>query len=264
MSRTTLRERVLNHPSAVLLVVQLLGVLVYPFMESSAVGRGAFEAFGVIVLILAVTSVRFAAGPIWPPLLLALLAGPLSILSAIVDLPGVHIASAVVHALFYLWAAIGLLIYMLRDRTVTVDELFAIGATFTLVAWAFAYVFQFVQLLQPGAFVTEINPAPMRTWMELLFLSFTNLTSTGYSDIIAATAHARSVVMIEQLAGLGYIALIVTRLIGFTMNRRIAKSTVEEEAAEFSRTAAAERAKLTEHAEQHKQDLDDTAGSESS
>ena len=33
----------------------------------------------------------------------------------------------------------------------TTDELFAVGATFTLVAWAFAYVFNGVQIVQPGS-----------------------------------------------------------------------------------------------------------------
>ena len=45
--------------------------------------------------------------------------------------------------------------------------------------------------------------------MELLFLSFTTLTSTGLSDIVPVKAFARSLVMIEQLAGLAYIAIVV-------------------------------------------------------
>ena len=47
-----------------------------------------------------------------------------------------------------------------------------------------------------------MNPEQPRTWMELLFLSFTNLSSTGLSDVIPITGQARSVVMFEQLAGL--------------------------------------------------------------
>ncbi|MFC0629177.1 hypothetical protein [Kribbella deserti] len=48
-----------RHPSAVLLVVQLLGVLVYPAMATSGsgIGRVAFEILGIIVLTLAVFSV---------------------------------------------------------------------------------------------------------------------------------------------------------------------------------------------------------------
>ncbi len=56
--------------------------------------------------------------------------------------------------------------------------------------------------------------------MELLFLSFTTLTSTGLSDVVPVTAHARSVSMIEQLAGVGYVALFVSRIVGLTISRQ--------------------------------------------
>jgi hypothetical protein len=53
--------------------------------------------------------------------------------------------------------------------------------------------------------------------MELLFLSFTNLSSTGLSDVVPITDQARAVVMIEQVSGLGYVALFVSRLVGLTI-----------------------------------------------
>ena len=137
---------------------------------------------------------------------------------------GSSVPAEVVHALFYFWAAGSLMVYMLSDSKVTTDELYAVGATFTLVAWAFAYVFVVLQILQPGCFTAAIDPAGTRTWMELLFLSFTNLSSTGLSDVVPVTAHARSVVMIEQLAGLGYVALFVSRLVGLTIGRGMVHS----------------------------------------
>jgi hypothetical protein len=56
--------------------------------------------------------------------------------------------------------------------------------------------------------------------MELLFLSFTTLSSTGLSDVVPISSWGRSVVMIEQLAGLGYVAMVVSRLVGLTISRR--------------------------------------------
>ena len=55
--------------------------------------------------------------------------------------------------------------------------------------------------------------------MELLFLSFTTLSSTGLSDITPISGHARSVVMIEQVAGVFYIAMVVTRLVALRGQR---------------------------------------------
>jgi hypothetical protein len=224
--RDLLRPVVL-HPSAVLLVVQLVGVLLYPFAESLAWGRGLFEVFGALVLGLAVWSVRDSPAPTWVALILGLSASTLSVLDALSPHPTVAVVSAALHALFYFWAAGNLMGYMLADATVTRDELYAVGATFTLLAWAFAYVFSVLQAVQPGCFTAAVNPEAQRTWMELLFLSFTNLSSTGLSDIVPITPHARSVVMVQQLAGVGYVALFVSRLIGLTITRQQARAAQE-------------------------------------
>jgi hypothetical protein len=215
------RDKIVSHPSAVLLLVQLVGVVIYPFMEDTAYGRVAFEVFGALVLALAIWSVRESPGPTWIVIILGVLASSLSIADSISHFPALELTSAVLHAVFYFYAAGGLMVYMLADRFVTTDELYAVGATFTLVAWAFAYVFHVLQIVQPGCFTAAVNPAAARTWMELLFLSFTNLSSTGLSDVAPITSHARSVVMIEQLAGLGYVGLIVSRLVGLTLARQM-------------------------------------------
>jgi hypothetical protein len=62
-----------------------------------------------------------------------------------------------------------------------------------------------------------VNPGADRTWMELLFLSFTTLTSTGLSDVVPIAPFARAIVMVEQLAGVAFIAALVSRLVGLTL-----------------------------------------------
>jgi hypothetical protein len=209
-----------RHPSAILLVVQLLGVLVYPAMEGSRTGRVAFEILGIVVLVLAVFSVRSTPGLTWVSIGLGVPAVVLSVVDAFRPTDVIVPVSGALHAAFYFYAAYSLLRYMLSDHDVSADELYATGATFTLVAWGFAYVFVLVQALKPQSFTAAINPAQDRTWMELLFLSFTTLSSTGLSDIVPITSWGRSVVMLEQLAGLGYVAMVVSRLVGLTVARR--------------------------------------------
>lgn len=208
-----------RHPSAILLLVQLLGVLIYPAMEGSRGGRVGFEILGIIVLTLAVFSVRATPGLTWLSIGLGIPAVALSLVDVLH--PGTVIVpiSAALHAAFYFYAAYSLLRYMLADHDVSTDELYATGATFTLVAWGFAYVFVFVQYLVPDSFTAVVDPDADRTWMELLFLSFTTLSSTGLSDIVPITSYGRSVVMLEQLAGLGYVAMVVSRLVGLTVRR---------------------------------------------
>ena len=102
---------------------------------------------------------------------------------------------------------------MVADRVITRDELFAVGATFTLVAWAFAHLYTWCQLVFPDSFVAALDADAPRSWMELLFLSFTTLSSTGLSDVVPVHPFARALVMLEQLAGLGYLAMVVSRLV---------------------------------------------------
>ncbi|WP_405064069.1 potassium channel family protein [Kribbella sp. NBC_01505] len=209
-----------RHPSAVLLVVQLLGVVIYPLTQGSQAGRVGFEIIGIVVLVLAVFSVRATPGLTWISIGLGIPAVTLSFIDVYNSSDAVVAISAVLHAAFYFYAAYSLLRYMLSDHDVSTDELYATGATFTLVAWGFAYLFVFVQVLVPGSFIAAVAPSNDRTWMELLFLSFTTLSSTGLSDVVPISDWGRSVVMLEQLAGLGYVAMVVSRLVGLTLSRR--------------------------------------------
>jgi hypothetical protein len=110
--------------------------------------------------------------------------------------------------------------YMLADHEITRDELFAVGATFTLGAWAFAYTYTVCQAIYPYSFTAAIAPQADRTWMELLFLSFTTLSSTGIGDVVPVRPFARGLVMLEQVAGVAYVAMVVSRLVGLTVLRR--------------------------------------------
>jgi hypothetical protein len=56
--------------------------------------------------------------------------------------------------------------------------------------------------------------------MELLFLSFTTLSGVGLGDIVPLQPMARSLVMIEELSGVMYLALVVSRLIALSVTSR--------------------------------------------
>jgi hypothetical protein len=207
-------------PCATLLVVQLLGVLLYPFMEGAEVGRALFSLFGLVVLALAVVAVRSTPALTWVSLTIGLPVVVLTVLEAVnPDNTTISLWSGVLHALFYFYTTYGLIAYMFADDWVTRDELYATGAAFTVAAWAFAYVFGVVQIIWPGSFTAALDPDAPRTWMELLYLSFTTMTSVGLSDITPILPNARSFVMIEQVAGVMYVALVVARLVGLTIAR---------------------------------------------
>jgi hypothetical protein len=203
-----------RQPSAVLLAAQLAGVLVYPAMEGSDVGRSLFSVVGIAILGLVVLAVRSSPGLTWVGILLGAPATVLLLIQAITRDDALLPYSSALEAVLYFYAAYALIAYMLEDHEITRDELFAVGATFTLVAWAFAYSFTVYQAIEPASFTAAVDPNGERSWVELLFLSFTTLSSTGLSDVVPIKPFARSLVMIEQLAGVAYIAMVVSRLVG--------------------------------------------------
>src|SRR3954449_8704750 len=188
-------------------------------MQDSDVGRSLFSVFGIAILGLVVLAVRSSPGITWVAITLGVPATVLLLIQAVTRDDTLLPYSSALEAVLYFYAAYALIRYMLADHEITRDELFAVGATFTLVAWAFAYVYTVVQAVQGDSFTAAVNPSGDRSWMELLFLSFTTLTSTGLSDVVPIKAFARSVSMIEQLAGLAYVAVLVSRLVGLTIRR---------------------------------------------
>lgn len=183
-------------------------------------GRALFSVFGILILGLVVLAVRSTPALTWVALTLAAPATVLLIIQVLTGSDELLPYSSALEAALYFYAAYTLIRYMLADHHITRDELWAVGATFTLVAWAFAYTYVVIQAIEPQSFTAAVNASQDRSWVELLFLSFTTLTSTGLSDVVPVKPFARSVVMIEQLVGLGYVVMLVSRLIALTVLRR--------------------------------------------
>ncbi|HEX6651481.1 MAG TPA: ion channel, partial [Thermoleophilaceae bacterium] len=211
-----------REPSAVLFLAQLFGVLLYPAMQDNEVGRSLFSVFGILILGLVVLAVRSSPGLTWVAFTLGAPATILLLIQAVTRDDGLLPYSSAFEAVLYFYAAYVLVRYLLADHEITRDEIWAVGAAFTLVAWAFAYIFVVWQAIEPHSFIAAVDPHDDRSWVELLFLSFTNLTSTGLSDVVPVKPFARSLVMLEQLAGLAYIAMLVSRLVGLLVISRAA------------------------------------------
>ena len=209
-----------RHPSAWLLLVQLAGVLLYPAMEGTPEGRAVFGAFGILVLVLALWVVNRSAASNRIAWCLAAASVLLSLWSALSGRPGLLVYAYLSEAALYFYTAGALIAYMLRDHKVTSDELYAAGATFTLLAWGFAFAYAACQHWFPGSFLAAVDPQLPRSWTELLFLSFSTLSGVGLTDILPVRPAARALVMLEAFAGVMYIALVVSRLIGLTILRR--------------------------------------------
>jgi hypothetical protein len=206
------------HPSAMLLGAQLLQVLAWPFLGGSRLGGAFLGVIGMLAVGSAVLAVRRTPHVSRVVLFLGAPTIVFTLLEAVfATIEPIVLVSGLLHAPFYFYVSYAMLRYLFHDEEVTTDEYYATGAAFTVVAWGFAYLFAVVQVVWPESFTNSDGFG--QSWFELLYLSFSTLTSVGLSDIVAVGAQARSVVMIEMMVGVFYIAMVVARMVGLTMMR---------------------------------------------
>jgi hypothetical protein len=209
-------------PNAWLLGSLLALVVLFPFLEHDRLGRAAIAAFDLVILVLALRAARSTGPETRIGYVLAVPAMVLHVTAAYWGGHGLIVTSFVAQALFHAFVVVCLLRYILRDEVMTLDELFAAAALYVLMAFVFAYLYAAIERLVPGAFLVNpaANPDGLVTWWELLYFSFTALTSVGFGDITPVDDHARSLVMIQQTIGVLYLALVISRLVSLHSRRR--------------------------------------------
>lgn len=79
----------------------------------------------------------------------------------------------------------------------------------------FTYGYVSVTIIWPGS-IDPISDDSGR-FFDLLSFSFAHLTSVGLSDILPVGSHARSIVILEQVAGVLYVAMVISRLVAMTV-----------------------------------------------
>lgn len=205
-----------THPSALLLLVQLASIVIHPSLESVKHNQAIFSCFNVTTLLLAVWVVNRSPAINWVAWMLAVPSIILTIAFVFAGNAHYFIWAQLLESAMYFYTAIGLVMYMFNDDVITRDELFAAAATFTVLAWGFALLYSVCQFFYPGSIVGGSHPDAPRTWLELMFLSFSILSSTGYGDIMIVHPVTRIIGIFQMFVGLMYMALIVSRLISLT------------------------------------------------
>lgn len=203
-----------------LLLVQLVSIVINPMLQATKFDQAIFNCFNLLALALAVWVINRSPVINWVAWIFAIPA---------VLLTGVFVSTGNVHYLIwaqslesamYFYTAIGLIMYMFNDNTLTRDELFAAAATFTVLAWGFTLAYSVCQLVYPGSITGSMHPEQSRSWVELTFLSFSILSSTGYGDVMLVHPIAKVIGTIQMFFGLMYMALVVSRLVTLTTEMR--------------------------------------------
>ena len=110
---------------------------------------------------------------------------------------------------------------MFKDDIVTIDELYAVAAPFTLLVWAFTLAYSVCQQIYQGGVLAAAITHTARSWIELLFMGFSIQSSTGVGDVppISGPARAIAIAALQIFSGVMYIAIVISRLVGLAANK---------------------------------------------
>jgi hypothetical protein len=208
------RRHHLLEQRCLLLCVALIALLVaIPLLRDTLAGRALLAFFHVAILLAAVAAVGRTRRSL-------LVAGVL-LLPAFVSRLGVVVSGApellaanwVFSAIFYLFVVANLLWYVFLPQVISQDKLFGAVAAYIMIAIFWSYLHALAQYFYPGAYALQGAPQALQT-DELIYFSFTVLTTSGFGDITPANIQARYLTILEMLVGVMFVAILIARLIG--------------------------------------------------
>jgi hypothetical protein len=194
-------------------LVALVGIA--PFAAELEHGRDVLNVAQVMVLIASVA----AMGRTPMPFVIALLLGIPPLLAQFfaatgMDDPG-HAALVTTgfYLAFYFVAICYLLAYVFTAEVMTDDKLFGAAAGYLMLGIGWAYCYALMQRLDPTAF--GVRPGePLRGFYDLLGMSFGLLTSNGPGDVVVTGIKVKALVILEQVTGTLFVAILIARLAG--------------------------------------------------
>jgi hypothetical protein len=198
---------------SLLLVSLCVMILANPMFGSSAMGPKALSLMLLAVLVVATWALRMGRTTMRAVIVLAVVAATV-IVSVPYDTHWMRPVANGVMALFTGVVTIALLRYVLDPHLINTDKVFGAVAAYVLIAISFACLFLAMQYIEGKAFhINEVNdPDGLMSWSDAMYFSFTVLTSTGFGEITPVTDMARSLIVIEQVLGVMYVAFLVARL----------------------------------------------------
>lgn len=103
--------------------------------------------------------------------------------------------------------------FLAAVQTITRDVLYAAVALYLLIGAIFVPIYGLLDVLLPGSFLDGTFPDAPVQWQQLIYFSYTTLTSSGYGDTLPVSWWGRSLANLEMIAGVFFITIVMSRLV---------------------------------------------------
>jgi Ion channel len=198
------------------------------------------DSYGLVLLLIIVTySLAVAADPSWGPLLVALVqivtvwfalrtsrsrrevrivASVILAATAVIAVlevsvgdpndpsPWIFAASGVL----YLIAPTAMIRHLAMRRVVDQETVLGAVAAYLMIGMFFAFAYRFLELAQAGPF---FGTAGERNMDQVLFFSFTTLTTTGYGNLVPEGNPGQSLAVAEMLIGQLFLITAISKVV---------------------------------------------------
>jgi len=114
---------------------------------------------------------------------------------------------------FYAFAITELLINMFRTKEINANIIFSALCAYLLIGVFYSSAYIIIETIAPGSFQYQSNQNQLLTSFDLTYFSFTTLSTVGFGEIIPVTAQAKSIVILEEMTGVLYLAVIVAKMV---------------------------------------------------
>ena len=191
-------------------------LIVLIVVAPSATGPGAmFIVEALFDLVAGAYSAAARAGHSWPFLALTALTLLVRWSALFLGGTGFELVSSVITVTWILYAIVIIGKQLFVERKVTTNMIYGAVIAYLLAAIAFSFVYELIELLQPGSFSGVPDGAgPLALGDALLYFSLVSLTTVGYGDIVPVSALARPLAVLEGAFGTLYLAVVIARLVG--------------------------------------------------
>ena len=119
----------------------------------------------------------------------------------------------VLHVLVYVTVIALLMRYVFGPEVMDSDRLWGAAAAYLMVGILWCFLYALVELREVDTFLVRGTPTRLAL-TDLLYFSFSTLTTIGFGDIVPVTRLGQVVAVLEGIVGTLFLAILIAKLVG--------------------------------------------------
>ena len=195
-----------------LFMVLLALIGVSPFMEGT---RGTYLLAGFNAFVVLAAAAALGRTALSFLLVFCLIGGALGLRFASLEdgRAAMFNWALLLHALVYISVIVLLLRYVFGPEVMDGDRLWGAAAAYLMIGILWCFLYALVELERGQTFLVRGEPSNLQL-IDLLYFSFSTLTTIGFGDIVPLSPGAQVAAIFEGIVGTLFLAILIAKLVG--------------------------------------------------